>query len=40
VQGQGEISSRGLKDLAPDEVARASDAGVIHALQRLNELQP
>ena len=40
VQGQGEISSRGLKDLAPDEVAWASDAGVIYALQRLNDLQP
>ena len=40
VQGQGEISSRELKDLAPDEVAWASDAGVIYALQRLNDLQP
>ena len=39
VQGQGEISSRGLKDLVPNKVAWASDAGVIHALQRLHDLQ-
>ena len=34
------ISSRGLKDLAPDEVVLAIDATNTDDLQRLHDLQP
>ncbi len=34
------ISSRGLKDLAPDEVGLATDATNTYDLQRPHELQP
>jgi hypothetical protein len=35
-----EISSRGHKDLAPDEVVLATDATDTYDLQRPHELQP